>query len=72
MYDIEADRTELNNLAAIYPTIAGQMIGKYEKWASRVGVINWQERKNKVITQKIVPAFNEINKKLKEHAIMKL
>jgi len=47
LYDIEADRTELNNLASVYPEIITEMIGKYEKWASRVGVINWQERKNK-------------------------
>ena len=45
LYDIEADRTEIHNLAAIYPKIIGEMIGKYEKWASRVGVINWEERK---------------------------
>ena len=47
LYDIEADRTEINNLASVYPEIASEMIAKYEKWASRVGVINWQERKNK-------------------------
>ena len=47
LYDIEADRTELNNLASVNPEITGEMIAKYEKWASRVGVINWQERKNK-------------------------
>jgi arylsulfatase len=47
LYDIEADRTELNNLASVYPEIATEMIEKYEKWASRVGVINWQERKKK-------------------------
>jgi arylsulfatase A-like enzyme len=47
LYDIEADRTELNNLVTVYPDIATEMITKYEKWASWVGVINWQERKNK-------------------------
>jgi arylsulfatase len=47
LYDIEADRTELDNLASVYPEITTEMIGKYEKWATHVGVINWQERKNK-------------------------
>ena len=36
-----------NNLASVYPEITSEIIGKYEKWVSRVGVINWQERKNK-------------------------
>ena len=47
LYDIEADRTELNDLANSYPEIRHEMIRKYEEWTSRVGVIRWQERKNK-------------------------
>jgi arylsulfatase A-like enzyme len=40
LYDIESDRTELNNLASSYPKITQDMIEKYENWATRVGVIN--------------------------------
>jgi len=47
LYDIEADRTELKNLASDYPQKAQEMIEKYEKWASRVGVIRWRDRKKK-------------------------
>lgn len=43
LYDMEADRTELNNLADVYPEKTCEMIEKYEKWATRVGVINWEE-----------------------------
>lgn len=45
LYDMEADRTELHNLATAYPEIKLEMIRKYENWATRVGVVNWQERK---------------------------
>lgn len=41
-----------------------------------MGITGWGNqlagKKKKVITQKIILVFNEINKKLKEHAIMKL
>jgi arylsulfatase len=40
LYDIESDRTELNNLVSAYPEITQDMIEKYEKWATRIGVIN--------------------------------
>jgi arylsulfatase len=41
LYDMEADRTELTNLAAVHPGITRAMIAKYEQWASRVGVVEW-------------------------------
>ncbi|KKL98297.1 hypothetical protein LCGC14_1825810, partial [marine sediment metagenome] len=41
LYDIESDRTELRNLASVHPEITREMIGKYNKWAARVGVIDW-------------------------------
>ena len=47
LYDMETDRTELNNLAEVHPVITAEMTGKYEKWANRVGVVNWKERRNK-------------------------
>jgi arylsulfatase len=45
LYDMEADRTELNNLASTSPGKTRKMIKKYEKWAERVGVIRWRDRK---------------------------
>jgi arylsulfatase A-like enzyme len=41
LYDIESDRTELRNLASVHPEITREMIGKYNNWAARVGVIEW-------------------------------
>jgi arylsulfatase A-like enzyme len=45
LYDIESDRTELKNLASEYAELRTAMIEKYEKWASRIGVVNWRERR---------------------------
>jgi len=38
LYDLEKDRTEMNNLADKYPQIVAHLKGKYEQWASMVGV----------------------------------
>jgi arylsulfatase A-like enzyme len=41
LYDLEADRTELNDLAAAQPGHARELTAKYEAWATRVGVKPW-------------------------------
>ena len=41
LYDLEADRTELNNLADEYPEKAEQLKAMYESWAERCGVQPW-------------------------------
>ena len=41
LYDLEADRTELNNLAEKYPQKVGQLKAMYESWAKRCGVRPW-------------------------------
>lgn len=38
LYDLENDRTELNNLADKYPDIVRRLRTKYQQWAQRVGV----------------------------------
>jgi arylsulfatase A-like enzyme len=38
LYDIEADRSELNDLAAREPATAQRMAGKWDQWAAKVGV----------------------------------
>lgn len=47
LYDLEADRTEMHNLAGKYPGKAKQLIEMYEGWARRCGVVPWQELKRK-------------------------
>lgn len=42
LYDMENDRTELNNIIKEHPEKARRMIAKWENFASRVGVIDWE------------------------------
>jgi len=49
LYDMVADRTELNDLSGRYPAEVARLGGFYEEWAARVGVVPWerfQKKKN--------------------------
>ena len=41
LYDLEADRTELRNLAAARPDRVRELAALYEDWAERAGVGSW-------------------------------
>jgi arylsulfatase len=41
LHDMEADRTELHNVAEIYPDRVKEMSAAYAAWATRVGVKTW-------------------------------
>ena len=43
LYDMDADRTELNNLAPKYPFIVRGLAEQYEEWAARCSVMPWDE-----------------------------
>jgi arylsulfatase len=43
LYDMVADRTELNDLSAEHPGQVGEMLEFYEAWAERCGVMPWAE-----------------------------
>jgi len=45
LYDLEADRTELTNLAEKYPEKVEQLKAMYESWAARCGVQPWPVNK---------------------------
>jgi len=47
LFDMEADRTELNNLAAQNPAKAKELLAIYEAWAKRAGVAPWEEVQKK-------------------------
>ena len=47
LYDLEADRTELNNLADKHPEIAGQLADMYDAWAKRCQVVPWGDFRKK-------------------------
>jgi arylsulfatase len=41
LYNMDEDRTELNDLAGGDPARIGEMAGIYEEWAERCGVLPW-------------------------------
>jgi arylsulfatase len=45
LYDMEADRTEMNNLAAGEPARAKELSAVWDAWAARVGVQPWEQVK---------------------------
>jgi len=47
LYDLEADRTELNNLTAAHPQKLEELKALYESWAQRCGVLPWPIKKPK-------------------------
>jgi arylsulfatase len=47
LYDLEADRTELNNLIDDHPDKAEEMKALYEAWADRCEVLPWPIKKPK-------------------------
>jgi arylsulfatase len=53
LYDMEADRTELNDIAAQHPDRVKDMLAQYEAWAQRCGVIP-RERIDALLAQQNV------------------
>ena len=45
LYDLEADRTELNNLARKHPEKVEQLKATYRSWAKRCDVLPWPIKK---------------------------
>ena len=41
LYDMVADRTELNDLAKRHPERVREMAAMYDRWAERVGEEDW-------------------------------
>jgi arylsulfatase len=39
LYDLKTDRSELKDLSGKYPEQTKQMIGQYNQWSERVGVV---------------------------------
>lgn len=58
LYDMEADRTELADLAADYPERVAEMAAMYDDWAGRCGVIP-REKILQVMRDAAQPAFWE-------------
>jgi arylsulfatase A-like enzyme len=43
LYDLDADRTEMHNLAAEQPEIVRELSAAYDEWAKRVGILPWKD-----------------------------
>ncbi|HUT12025.1 MAG TPA: arylsulfatase, partial [Thermoguttaceae bacterium] len=43
LYDMEADRTESNDLAARFPVIVQDLARAYETWAAKSNVEQWRK-----------------------------
>ncbi len=46
LYDIENDRTELNDLAKKYPRKVRQLGDLYDRWATECHVLPWEDLKD--------------------------
>ena len=42
LYDLEADRTEMNNLAETNPDKVAELAALYDEWAKHAGVVEWR------------------------------
>ncbi len=43
LYDMETDRTELNDLSATHPEVVKELSGLYQDWANRCSVESWDK-----------------------------
>ena len=59
LYDMEADRTELTDLATKHPERVREMAAQYEVWAKRCGVIPREKILQVMRDLKAPPAFWE-------------
>lgn len=41
LYDIEADRSEMKDVSGDHPELVRELVGLYNRWAERCGVIPW-------------------------------
>lgn len=47
LYNMDNDRTELNNLAKKHPEILAKLVKEYQQWSKRLGVIDWKTLQKK-------------------------
>ncbi len=59
LYDLDADRTELHDLAADHPQRVADMAAQYEAWARRCGVIPREKIVALMRSQGVTRAFWE-------------
>lgn len=50
LYNMNEDRTELNNLAHLYPNLVKELLVAYSEWEEKCGVIEWNTIARKIAT----------------------
>ena len=53
LYDMDADRTELHDLAGQHPVLQHDLLAQYDDWASKAGVMDWN-----IALPKLLAAWN--------------
>jgi arylsulfatase len=51
LYNLEEDRTEMNDVLEQYPERVADMKKKYDAWAGRIGAISDEEARNMSVNQ---------------------
>jgi arylsulfatase len=46
LYNLDADRSEINNVADKFPALVNQLKDEYIQWAAKVGVVDWSKIAN--------------------------
>ena len=42
LFDMDEDRSELNDLASQHPSIVNRLNSAFAQWSKRVGVVDWE------------------------------
>lgn len=61
LYDMNCDRTELNDLAGDLPDVVEELSIAYQRWAERTGVVPW-ETVVEWLTSRGLPLWEEVQK----------
>ena len=69
LFDLESDRSELNDLADLYPNRVAEMSQKWEEWAieTHVKPWPWKQKKNKSKGKKKEVIFLYFSSKIKRN-----
>lgn len=59
LYDMDTDRSELDDVAHQHPAVCVELISRWESWATRVGVLPWQPMVDRYIAVGLSPEAAE-------------
>lgn len=59
LYDVESDRTEVQDLAKRHPEIVSSLVDEWHRWADAVGVLSWDDMLANYERRGLAPAAAE-------------